>query len=168
MNNKFKHTKQTGFKVPEGYFDNLEDTVFNKLDAKSNLEHNKNTGFNVPKDYFSTVEENVFKKLKTEDKDVKVVSLISRRNLFYMSGVAAAVVLMLSIFSGNNELTFDSLETELVETYISTNNMNSSDLATLWNEADLSDIAFNDYEFLDETVEDYIFENSTIEDLIID
>lgn len=168
MNDKFKHTKQTGFKVPEGYFDNLEDVVLNKLNTKSNLEHIKNTGFNAPRDYFSMVEDNVFKKLKTEDKDVKVVSLISRRNLLYISGVAAAVVLLISIFSTKKELTFESLETELVETYISTNNMNSSDLATLWNEADLSDIVFNDYEFLDETVEDYIFENSTIEDLIID
>jgi len=168
MNDKFKHTKQSGFKVPEGYFDNLEDAVFNKLKTASKLDAIKDTGFKAPEDYFSTVEENVFNTLKTEEKDVKVVSLLSRRNLLYMSGVAAAVVLMISIFNTNKGLSFDSLDTDLVESYISTYNINSSDLATLWNETDFSDAAFDDYEFLDETVEDYIFENSTLEDLIID
>ena len=168
MNDKFKHTKQSGYRVPEGYFANLEDAVLNKLKTLSSLDAIKDTGFKVPKDYFSKVEENVFNTLKTEEKDVKVVSLLSRRNLLYMSGVAAAVVLMISIFKPNSELSFDSLDTELVESYISTYNINSSDLATLWNETDFSDVAFDDYEFLDETVEDYIFENSTLEDLIID
>lgn len=168
MNDKFKHTKQSGFKVPGDYFNNLEDAVFNKLNSKSKLDTIKNSGFKVPKDYFSTVEDNVFKTIKKEEKEVKVVSLWSRKNILYASGVAAAIVFMISIFNTNKELTFDSLDTELVESYISTYNINSSDLATLWNETDLNDVAFSDYEFLDESVEDYILENSTLEDLIID
>lgn len=168
MNDKFKHTKQSGYRVPEGYFDNLEDAVFNKLKAQSSLDTIKDTGFKVPEDYFLTVEENVFNTLKADEKEVKVVSLFSKRNLLYYSGIAAALVLMFTIFKPDSELSFDSLDTDLVESYISTYNINSSDLATLWNETDFSDVAFDDYEFLDETVEDYIFENSTLEDLIID
>ncbi|MEZ4796276.1 MAG: hypothetical protein R2785_03805 [Flavobacteriaceae bacterium] len=168
MSDNFKHTKQTGFKVPEGYFNHLEDTVLNKLNESSKLETIKNSGFNVPQDYFSKVENSVFKAIKKEEKEVKVVSLWSRKNILYASGVAAAVVLMISIFNKDKKLTFDSLDTELVELYITPNNINTSDLATLWNEAELSDVAIDSYGFLDETVEDYILENSSLEDLLID
>jgi len=168
MNKDFKHTKQTGFKTPNDYFNNLEDAVFDKLNAKSNLDSIDNPGFGVPNDYFSTIESKVMDAIKNDEKEVKVVSLLSRRNLLYMSGVAAAVVLMFSIFITKDTVTFDSIDTELVESYISTQNINSSDLAALWNETEFSDFAFDEYELLDETVEDYILENSNIEDLLID
>lgn len=168
MNKDFKHTKQTGFKTPSDYFNNLEDAVFDKLNAKSNLDSIDNPGFNVPNDYFTTIESKVMDTLKNDEKDTKVISLLSRRNILYMSGVAAAIILMFSVFVTKDKVTFDSIDTELVESYISTQNINSSDLAALWNETEFSDIAFDDYEFLDETVEDYILENSDIEDLLID
>ena len=167
MNDKLKHIKQSGFKAPYDYFNNLEDAVFHKLNVKSKLDSIDNAGFEVPKDYFSTVEENVLHAIKNDKKEVKVVSLFSRRNLLYFSGVAAAIVLMISVFKPDSELSFDSLDTELVESYISLHNINASDLATLWNEATFNDVAYDEYEFLDETVIDYILENSSIEDLII-
>ena len=37
MNDKLKHIKQSGFKAPDDYFNNLEDAVFHKLNAKSKL-----------------------------------------------------------------------------------------------------------------------------------
>jgi len=168
MNDKLKHIKQSGFKTPDGYFDNLEDTIFNKLNTKSNLDSINNPGFNVPKDYFDIIEDNVFNTLKKDENEVKVISLFSRRNILYMSGIAATVVLMISVFKPSSEISFDSIETELVEFYISNHNINSADLATLWNETDFNEVAFDEYEFLDETVEDYILENSNIKDLLID
>jgi len=168
MNDKLKHIKHSGFKAPDGYFNNLEDAVFNKLNAQSKLDSIDSPGFEVPKDYFSTIENNILNALKDDEKEVKVISLFSRKNILYMSGIAAAVALMISIFAPNNEISFDTIDTELVESYISTHNINSADLATLWNETDFNDVAFNEYEFLDETVEDYILENSSIEDLLID
>ena len=168
MNDKLKHINQSGFKAPEDYFNNLEDAVFNKLNAKSHLDGISNPGFEIPKDYFETVEDNVLSTIKNDSKEVKIISLLSRKNILYMSGVAAAIVLMVSIFKPSSEITFDSIDTELVESYISTQNINSADLATLWTETEFDDIAFDDYEFLDETVEDYILDNSNIEDLLID
>ena len=99
MNDKFNHKKQSGFKVPDDYFNHLEDAVFNKLISKSKLDTIKNSGFKVPKDYFSTVEDNVFNVIKQEEKEVKVVSLWSRKNILYISGVAASIALMISIFN---------------------------------------------------------------------
>ena len=116
MNEKFKHIKQTGFKAPDGYFDNLEDVVFNKLNAKSNLENINSPGFNVPEDYFSTIEDKVFNVLKENEKEVKVISLFSKRNLLYYSGIAAALVLMFTIFKPDSELSFDWLNLILLRT----------------------------------------------------
>lgn len=166
MNENLKHKKQSGFKIPDGYFDTLEEAVFNKMKAQSQLKNIKSPGFNVPKDYFKTVEDNVLKTLNNTEKEVKVVSLLTKRNLLYLSGVAAAIVLMFSIFNSNNTLSFDSIETEMVESYISTHDINSEDLASLWSETDLNDVAFTEYEFLDETVEDYILDDVSVEDLL--
>lgn len=168
MNDKLKHIKQSGFKAPDGYFNNLEDTIFNKINTNSNLDSINSSGFEVPIDYFSTIEDNVLSTIKNDKKEVKVISLLSRKNILYMSGVAAAIVLMISIFKPSNEISFDSIDTDLVESYISEQNINSADLATLWTETEFDDIIFDDYEFLDETVEDYILDNSNIEDLLID
>lgn len=168
MNNKLDHIKQSGFKTPKDYFDNLEDSIFDKLKLNSSLDNIDNPGFKVPKDYFSNIEDSVINTLKDDKKGVKVVSIFSKKNLLYYSGIAAAVVLMISIFKPSGQISFDSIETELVESYISNYNINSADLATLWSENDFNEIAFDDYEFLDTTVEDYILENSNIEDLLID
>ena len=80
-----------------------------------------------------------------------------------MSGIAAAVVLMISVFKPSSEISFDSIETELVEFYISNHNINSADLATLWYETDFNEFAFDEYDFLDETVEDTVDTLSPVE-----
>lgn len=168
MNTNLKHIKHSGFKTPEGYFNTLEDTVFNKLNTKSNLEKIDNTGFNIPENYFASVENNVLNTLKENTNEVKVVSLFSKRNLLYFSGIAASVIIMFSIYNSESKITFDSIDTELVELYMATQHISSEDLATLWNESDFNEIDFNEFEFLDDTVEDYILNNSNIEDLLID
>lgn len=168
MKTNFEHIKQSGFKAPDGYFDNLEESVFSKLNASSNLDALKSTGFKVPDYYFSTVEDKVLESLKNDQKEVNVIHIFSKRNVLYYSGIAAAIVLMISIFTPDAKFSFDSIETELVESYIATQNINASDLATLWNETDFNDVVFDDYEFLNETVEDYIFDDATIEDLLIE
>ena len=88
--------------------------------------------------------------------------------MFYLTGIAAALVLMFSIFKPDNEFTFDSIDTELVDSYIETQHINATDLAMLWDETEINDITFDEFEYLDADVENYILNNSHIEDLIID
>lgn len=166
MNDKLKHIKQSGFKAPDGYFNNLEDAVFNKINSESVIDTIDKPGFTVPKDYFSTIETKVTDTLKKDN--VKVISIVNRRNLFYFAGIAAALVLMFSIFKPDNEFTFDSIDTELVESYIETQHINTTDLAMLWDDTEINDITFDEFEYLDEDVENYILNNSHIEDLLID
>jgi hypothetical protein len=166
MNDKLKHIKQSGFKAPYDYFNNLEDAVFTKIKKKSAIDAIDKPGFTVPKNYFSTIENKVTDTLKKDD--LKIKSLVNRRNLFYLTGIAAALVLMFSIFKPDNEFTFDSIDTELVDSYIETQHINATDLAMLWDETEINDITFDEFEYLDADVENYILNNSHIEDLIID
>ena len=64
---KLKHIKSTknSFKVPQGYFETIEDAVFAKLAAEKLP---KKEGFLVPDTYFETIEDGVLKKIQEEKK----------------------------------------------------------------------------------------------------
>lgn len=165
MSNKNLHnTKTPGFKTPDNYFDTIEDRVFDKLNTKSLLNDIKTTGFNTPKGYFNTIEDNVLSKI-TEEK-TKVISIFSRKHLIYISGIAAALVLMLTLFI-NKDDTLD-IDSEMVELYLEEQNLNSYELATLLNETEFLDEDFNIIEehINESDLESYLLENITIEDII--
>jgi hypothetical protein len=168
MKDKFKHLKQTGFKVPEGYFDNLEDAVFNQLNEKSSLDMIKSTGYTVPKNYFSTVEENVFDTLNKENKNIKVVSLLSRKSILYMSGVAAAAVVMFSVFINKSETESEELNYDLIANYIIDQNVSSYDLASLLTEDELTTLhsEISNEAFNEDDMEAYLLDNANLEDLV--
>jgi len=168
MSDKLKHIKQTGFTTPDNYFNNLEDRVFEKMNVKSDLDSIINSGFNVPQDYFSTVEDSVFNKLNVEKEEVKVVPLFSKRNLLYFSGIAASVILMLSIFIKETDTISEELDYDLVAEYIMEQNVNSYEIASLLTTEELNTI---DGEimldaFSNDDMELYLIDNANLEDII--
>ena len=85
MNKKYIHNiKKTGFKVPEDYFNSLEDDILTEITLKEKV---SNSGFRTPKDYFKTLEDVIIEKV-TEQKTSKVISLFSKKNLIYASSIA--------------------------------------------------------------------------------
>lgn len=56
--------KQTGFSMPQNYFNDLEGEVLNKLNEE-NLP--KENGFHTPESYFDNVEHSIFNKLSEEN-----------------------------------------------------------------------------------------------------
>ncbi len=96
INNKM----QSGFKAPEGYFDNFEENLFDPQ-KKSELPK-LNHGFVVPDNYFESFENNLFQKIENNNNnkvqdfiDKPVISLKSRRIII----TAIAAVLLLFITS---------------------------------------------------------------------
>jgi len=83
--NNLHNIKETGFKAPKDYFDNLEDSILSEIKLK---ESSSDTGFKTPKDYFETLEDRIIEKT-SEKKTPKVISLLNRRNLIYISSIAA-------------------------------------------------------------------------------
>lgn len=161
---KLQNIKSTGFKTPQQYFDSFDDHLFNALNKKNQLKSIKRTGFEVPTNYFETFDDNL--KLNFTN-DVKVVSLFSWKKVVYISGIAAALVLMFSLFY-NNTNDWSKIETASIENYLTEEDFSNYEIASLLTDSELSTDNFSDSEFSESSLEDYLLEHTTIEDLIID
>ncbi|NER18492.1 hypothetical protein [Spongiivirga citrea] len=154
-----RNKKKNTFGVPENYFDNFQDRLFEKingLEATPILDSIKENGdgFKIPGGYFEAVSGNILKKNEFEP---KVVNLFSSRSFRYIGSIAASVLICLI---GYSVFTYESgeLEFEDIQAYLGNNltDYNSYELAELLQlEADeLNDL--NNLNFQDETVIDYL------------
>jgi len=111
--------KGTRFKTPPAYFDALENQIMNRI--KLEKESVKKNPFAVPNDYFDSLEETISKKTtqNTAGKP-KVISLKNHNFIKYAASIAAAFLLIFSIYhfqntaDTNNEGDFTSV-TDYIE-----------------------------------------------------
>ena len=156
--------KDSGFKTPKDYFNNLENRILSEVKLKDGATQ---TGFKLPDAYLDTLEDDILNKVILE-KRPKVIKLVSKRNLVYMSSIAAAILLLFNLSIFDSKPTFDSLDTETVENYIIDEGLDSYEIAALLTNEELDDINFVKQELNDESVELYILEHLDIEQLIIE
>lgn len=162
MKNKELHNNiKSGFKVPDNYFSNLEEQIISEIHLKSKISE---SGFKVPDNYFDNLNEKIIKQTKPE---TKVIPLFSKQNLIYIASIAATIILIITLtFNNNKAFTFENLEQETVDNYI-LEEVSSSDLSSLFEDSELTEIDFIDYDITDETFQYYI-DNSNVEDLILE
>ena len=55
--------KSSGFKIPDNYFESIDDQILERLNDKEIISASETTGFMVPKDYFDSVETTILEKL---------------------------------------------------------------------------------------------------------
>lgn len=165
MDRNLKNIKASGFKTPENYFEGVEDSVLNQIHLKSI----EGSGFKIPEGYLDTLDDTIIAKV-SKNNDTKVINLFSRKNLLYMSSVAAAVLLLfnLSIFESKRVASFDTLDTATLENYILSEYIDSYEISSLMNNEEINEEAFIDYNFSDEHMEDYILNNIDIEGLFLE
>ena len=162
--NKLHNIKDTGFKVPKDYFGSLEDAILTDLKLK---EKAPESGYKVPDNYFDSLEHKITNALVPE-KEVKVIKLFTWRKAAYVSAVAASLILMFNVFFNNtNNVTIDNIETASIENYILNEDLETSEIASLFTDDDLSDVQLINDGYSSETLENYIFDNLEIEDIII-
>lgn len=142
-----KLPKESGFEVPEGYFDAIEDQFSAGLREELLP---KSTGFEVPQDYFDGLEDTILEKIELPKK-VKVIPL--RARVLRMTTIAAVITLLLTIY-------FKPLEQEEP----------SYEEIAAWIDDNMSDIdtieiigAFDEDTNLDESFFDDSLENNNIE-----
>lgn len=156
-NNMKKESQHThGFKTPGDYFDSLEQDLW--LKAKIS-ELPEQTGFSIPEDYFETLESKIFKDLKEEPKSVPVISIFRKKELHYLAGIAASLVMGFFIWNSMDPpSTIDSFE---ASTYIENGgvNINTYDLAQLLSEEDITQIVQQNQFFSEESLDHYLLEN---------
>ncbi len=167
MKNKNLHNiKSTGFKIPENYFEKIEDDIFLRL-AEEKLSANIGSGgFMVPKDYFETLDAKILMGIQEKERS-KVIALFDWKKIAYLSGMAASLILAFSLlFTNSNNLGFDDLETASIENYLLNENFNAYEIVPLLGVTEL-----NSYDFMDKSmnasdIEDYLLQNSDVEQLI--
>lgn len=155
-----KNKKQiNAFQLPEDYFKDFEDRLFNKLNEETLP---KQTGFKVPEGYFNQVEDQLFNSLSKTKPDSKVISIFSRKTLFYAASIAAITILIFSLINTKQTLiTLDEIDIASIENYIDEGNINinSYDITSFYTNEDLEKFA-NENEFISEqSLEDYLLEN---------
>ena len=163
---KIPYHGASGFKVPSGYFENLEDSlcdkVFNEEKQLPKTMLPKDSGFNIPEAYFDNLEDLLVEKVQT--KSPKVIQLNFRKTFYYAAAIAAVFVgLYSTVFNhGNKQSTsWDDVELSAIESYIDDGYIDLSD-------AEFSNMIIEDGYIIEESdfatlnsnaVFDYINEN---------
>lgn len=147
MTNKNLHNiKNSGFKVPQNYFEGLEDSILAEAKLKSIV---SDSGFKTPEGYLDNFEVLI-------KKETKVISIFSRKNILAVSSIAAALVLFFSLNLFNNStLSINDLETTTVDNYI-LDETEIGDLTSLFQDIELNENQFIDYSISDETLDSYL------------
>ena len=166
-NKNLHHVKSTGLKTPDHYFESFEIDFFERLKEKETFKGIENPGFKLPNDYFNTVDNTILGKLKT-DTETPVITLKSKRSFYYVAGIAASFLLLFSlVFNTKNNISFDTLDTAIIEGYLYQEEYTNEDFASLFITEDISETDFIDLNISEETLDQY-FENIETEDLIFE
>ena len=164
--NNLHNIKQTGFKTPDTYFESFDDILLNQLKLDTHLNDKIASGFKVPEGYFETFDATVLKQLQKDEP--KIITLSFWKKVAFVSGIAASLAILLTVFNTSEDVTFESLETASIENYIYEEHMNSYDIASFLTEDDLVIENFITTPISDESLESYLLDNTTIENLMIE
>lgn len=165
MKTNLKHITQAGFTTPKHYFNDLEIDLLGI--AKTEALKVKTSGFEVEDHYFDALEEKILNKFLKE-KQTKVIPIFSKKNLIYLSGIAAAILISFSIYISKPEITFDTIDINLVENYLFEANITSEEMATLFAEDFLIEDEFIQNNLTEESIEIYILNDDNIDDFLIE
>ncbi len=103
---------KSGLTVPEGYFENFE----NKLFQNKEINITTPTSFQIPEGYFEDFEKNVFEKIDINSSPKKKVIAFRKRIIQITSTAVAASILLflgyINLPSNNNSLDFNNITSD--------------------------------------------------------
>ncbi|MEB8329458.1 hypothetical protein OO009_08815 [Flavobacteriaceae bacterium KMM 6897] len=162
-----KKDKHSGFKTPEGYFEGLNNSLFDKLKGEDTIIP-QNEGFTVPEGYFDGVNQTILSKIREEE--TKVIPLNPYKKYYFTAiAVAASLLLVIGLQWTKEEVyTFDDLAASEIESYFEYNDygMSSYEIAEIMPIDDINIQDMLQKEIKDENIADYLNDNIDIfEDL---
>lgn len=161
-----KNKYTTGFKIPEGYFEEFDARMFEKLKEEVLP---KDSGFRVPNHYFDGLEQKILQSEKTST--WKVLRAESPKNkisnkktvLYALTGIAATLAIVLSLypFDDTNSYSFEDLNETAVSTYIQDGELNLTidDLAMYLQDEDFDALAVSSKTISEENLSEYLLKN---------
>ncbi|RNC86965.1 MAG: hypothetical protein ED556_05955 [Winogradskyella sp.] len=155
----------SGFKTPKDYFESFNEKLFDRLEEDKLIEGIDAPGFSIPDNYFDNIEDTIISKLDT-DGETPVISLFSKTRLYYITGIAASLLLLFAIFT--NTTNSDELSVEMVETYLESRDLDSYELAELLADADMLEEEFTitETEYSEENLEEYLLNEVDLESIL--
>ena len=138
MKEKRNIPKQTGFKVPDNYFEDFKvDFSRNEVENSSTLETIKSSGFKTPENYLEDFKVEV---PSAEKKTSKVIS-INRNKVFTFISTAAAVALFILFIYKEDTIVPEASELSrlAIEDYLEQNEFDFENEIDYKNNANLSD-----------------------------
>ncbi|WP_396603350.1 hypothetical protein [Algibacter sp. R77976] len=166
-NTNLHNIKASGFKTPHDYFESLDEKIFSKLNTENQLDSIKESGFKVPDNYFESLNSSILDN-NLEENEPKVIQLFTKRNLVYVSSIAAAILLLFNLSIFDNKPTFDNLDIETVESYLADENIGIYEFAALLNDEHITEDLIIHSDVNDDNIEEYLLNNADIEDLILE
>lgn len=141
--------RKDSFKVPEGYFEALEDRVLESVDQDMGGE-NSDPGFAVPEGYFANLEDRVLDRIERESTKTRVIDLFNREAFYYAAGVAAVFVAIVTtfFFDRPQAITYESVDMVTLEDY----------LDEIWDDPSEQMIQSGEYDFATSSQEDFDYE----------
>lgn len=113
--NSLPYNNDQNFKVPQGYFESLEDRIMDSV-ATDEIEQNlPGHGFLMPKGYSESFEHRLFERMSQENlaqtnAQPKIRRLDLRKGFKYAAAVAAAVLLVGTLLNSNQPTANQGLE----------------------------------------------------------
>ena len=138
MKEKKNIPKQTGFKVPDNYFEDFKvDFSRNEVENSSTLETIKSSGFKTPENYLEDFKVEI---PSAEKKTSKVIS-INRNKVFTFISTAAAVALFILFIYKEDTIVPEASELSklAIEDYLEQNEFDFENEIDYKNNANLSD-----------------------------
>jgi len=165
MDKKDLHKNKGGFKLPEGYFDSVEERLIERWDSKIPGD----TGFSVPEGYFETLSETLQEKITPEKNNRgRVISLFRGKKLAYVVSTIAAcltVLLYIKLYDTNTTKWSDVALSEM-ENYIAQGHvkLNAYDYAAIFNDVDLDTLTLQEFEINTDELIDYLSDETILYD----
>lgn len=165
------HKNNDGFKVPEGYFESFESKLFEKIasDKDNQLSSKMDSGFKIPEDYFTTLEDNILQKIDDDKPKGKLISLRTRKNILYLSGIAAMIAIIISIsIPKESGLNFNSIEVADIHAYFTEEDieLSTTEIASLLDDDITYSETFEKELIDDETLLEYLSEEDLDDEII--
>lgn len=153
---KYEH----GFKVPEGYFESFEETLFENIELEKLP---KKPGFGVPKGYFDNLEDTILQKVTEVNPETKVVPLFRKKAFWFAASIAACIAFVFTVFNpfGEKLVSLEELSQTEIEAYMGEDltSLDSYDLAQVLTDEDLESLEIENNYLGDENLEDYLLDN---------
>jgi hypothetical protein len=167
------HKGNDGFKVPENYFVNFESKLSQKINSDikrdNHLSSKIDSGFKIPENYFTSLENALLQKINKNKPKGKLISLQIRKNVLYLSGIAAMIAIIISIsVNKKSKLNFNTIEIADIHIYLNEEDieLSTNEIAALLDSDIIYSETFEKELIDDETLLEYLSEEDIDDEII--